>query len=78
MSADAIRLGVRQARLHGRFEIASERPRVILDVAHNPQAMAGLAGNLEAMPCAGKTLAVVGMLADKDYRWCACRAGGKS
>ena len=77
VSADAIRLGVRQARLHGRFEIASERPRVILDVAHNPQAMAGLARNLEAMPCAGKTLAVVGMLADKDIAGALATLAGK-
>ncbi len=62
----AIETGLRTVRLAGRFEIIGEHPCVIVDVAHNPQAAAGLAENLEAMPCAGKTLAVVGMLADKD------------
>ncbi|WP_245715524.1 bifunctional tetrahydrofolate synthase/dihydrofolate synthase [Propionivibrio dicarboxylicus] len=62
----AVETGLRAVRLTGRFDIIGEHPRVIVDVAHNPQATAGLAENLDALPCAGKTLAVVGMLADKD------------
>jgi dihydrofolate synthase/folylpolyglutamate synthase len=41
------------------------RPQVVLDVAHNPQAARVLAESLESMPAA-RTLAVFGMLADKD------------
>lgn len=52
--------------LAGRFQQVSERPQIILDVAHNPQAALSLAGNLRKSPCKGKTLAVFGMLADKD------------
>ena len=37
-----------------------------LDVAHNPDGAAVLAGALAASPAAGRTLAVIGMLADKD------------
>jgi len=68
-SAPAIHRGLVEIDLPGRFQILPRRPSspvVILDVAHNPQAVATLAGNLAAMgPCA-QTIAVVGMLADKD------------
>jgi dihydrofolate synthase/folylpolyglutamate synthase len=37
-----------------------------VDVAHNPQAAESLAHNLQSTPCTGRTLAVIGMLADKD------------
>jgi dihydrofolate synthase/folylpolyglutamate synthase len=39
---------------------------VIVDVAHNPHAAKSLAQNLKSTACVGKTLAVFGMLADKD------------
>jgi dihydrofolate synthase/folylpolyglutamate synthase len=35
-------------------------------VAHNPAAAATLAANLRALPVSGRTLAVCGMLGDKD------------
>ncbi len=38
----------------------------ILDVAHNPEAARMLAAQLAARPCAGRTIAVCGILADKD------------
>ncbi len=38
----------------------------ILDVAHNPAAARALAANLQSMRGAGRTIAVCGMLADKD------------
>jgi dihydrofolate synthase/folylpolyglutamate synthase len=66
VSSPAIRDGLRQVRLAGRFQRLRERPAVVLDVAHNPQAVACLADNLAAMGAFRRTLAVVGMLADKD------------
>jgi dihydrofolate synthase/folylpolyglutamate synthase len=62
----AIRGGLDGVRLMGRFQRVSERPAVILDVAHNPQAVSCLADNLAAMGAFRRTLAVAGMLADKD------------
>ena len=35
-------------------------------MAHNPHAATSLAQNLQSTPCAGRTLAVFAMLADKD------------
>ncbi len=54
------------AILPGRFQIVSESPRLILDVAHNPHAAAYLAGRLKSLPKTGRVLAVIGMLHDKD------------
>jgi dihydrofolate synthase / folylpolyglutamate synthase len=68
LSRAAIDAGLRSVRLAGRFQRVSD-PRGfewILDVAHNPAAAATLADNLRALPVTGRTLAVCGMLGDKD------------
>ena len=62
---DAIRRGLRMAFLPGRFQVLREQPLTIVDVAHNAQAAAALAAQLRAQPCAGRTHAVIAMLADK-------------
>jgi len=66
VSEQAIRDGIERAILPGRFQIVSDSPRLILDVAHNPHAAGYLAGRLAALPKSGRVLAVVGMLHDKD------------
>jgi len=64
---DAIRTGLQQASLPGRFQRVSTSPRLILDVAHNPHAAGYLAGKLSDLPRqGGKVRAVIGMLLDKD------------
>lgn len=62
----AVRVGLLQASLPGRFQILPGQPAVILDVAHNPHAAAVLAQNLDNMGFHPYTHAVVGMLNDKD------------
>jgi dihydrofolate synthase/folylpolyglutamate synthase len=57
-----------QVSLPGRFQIVPGAVEWILDVAHNAPAAARLAAELAARPCAGRTLAVAGILADKDAR----------
>ena len=57
---------LRVVTLMGRFYQVTESPTIIVDVAHNPQAAKSLAHNLQKTPCAGRTLAVFAMLADKD------------
>lgn len=66
LSEKAIRFAIERATLPGRFQIISESPRVILDVAHNPHAASYLAQRLAALPKQGRLLAVIGMLHDKD------------
>ena len=67
VSAQAIARGIGAVRLEGRFQvIATAGLEWILDVAHNPDAARVLAMNLATRPIAGRTLAVCGILADKD------------
>ena len=67
ISSDAVARGLRAVHLEGRFQsVAAAGVEWILDVAHNPDAARVLAANLEARPVAGRTLAVCGILADKD------------
>jgi len=61
-----VRRGLAEVTLPGRFQVLPGRPQVILDVAHNPQAAAVLAENLAASGFAPETIAVCGMLGDKD------------
>jgi dihydrofolate synthase/folylpolyglutamate synthase len=64
-AVDAIKQGLRDVRLPGRFQIIRQQPAVIVDVAHNLQAAESLLSQLKAHDCAGRTRAVVAMLADK-------------
>ncbi|MGG4774681.1 bifunctional tetrahydrofolate synthase/dihydrofolate synthase [Alcaligenaceae bacterium 429] len=66
VSAQAVRSGLNRASIPGRLQILPGEPLVVLDVAHNPHAAGALAQNLDQMPCTGRTLAVLGMLNDKD------------
>lgn len=64
LSQDAIRRGLHDVRLAGRFQVIPGEVPVIHDVAHNPQAAQVLAENLAHWP-GGAVHAVVAMLADK-------------
>lgn len=69
LSLDDIRSGINKAALPGRFECVQKPVPIIFDVAHNPQATRYLAEKLQKTTHAGcRTLAVVGMLQDKDIR----------
>jgi dihydrofolate synthase/folylpolyglutamate synthase len=61
-----IKAGLLQASLQGRFQKISDKPQVIVDVAHNPHAAQSLAQNLRNNAASGRTIAVFAMLADKD------------
>jgi len=66
LGAGAVRDGLVSVSLPGRFTVLPGRPAIVLDVAHNPHAARALAGALGAMSFHPQTIAVVGMLADKD------------
>jgi len=61
-----VRRGLAEVTLPGRFQVLPGRPQIILDVAHNPEAAAVLAENLTTSGFARETIAVLGMLRDKD------------
>ena len=64
--AAAIRRGLAATVLPGRFQVIPGPIEWILDVAHNPAGAATLALHLAERPSNGRTLAVCGILADKD------------
>jgi dihydrofolate synthase/folylpolyglutamate synthase len=61
-----IAAGLRAVTLPGRFQIIAGAVEWIVDVAHNEAAARVLAAALSQRACTGRTLAVAGMLADKD------------
>ena len=68
LTRQTIERGLREVQLLGRFQRVSTADGIewIFDVAHNPDAASVLAANLARHPARGRTLAVCGMLADKD------------
>ena len=66
VTAQAVRNGLAMVELPGRFQIVPGQPTLVLDVAHNPHAVAALAANLDAMGYFATTHAVFGAMADKD------------
>src|SRR5260364_52519 len=66
VSARDIRLGLANIHLPGRFQVLPGRPTVVLDVAHNPHAVAALTHNLDQMGFFPETYAVFGAMRDKD------------
>jgi dihydrofolate synthase/folylpolyglutamate synthase len=64
---EALALALAGVVLPGRLQsILSDGVEWLFDVAHNPAAARVLAAELEAKPVQGRTLAIVGMMADKD------------
>jgi dihydrofolate synthase/folylpolyglutamate synthase len=66
ISAQAVRNGLATVELQGRFQIVPGQPVLVLDVAHNPHAVATLALNLDQMGFYPRTHAVFGAMRDKD------------
>lgn len=68
LAREAVERGLREVRLPGRFQrvMADNGIEWVFDVAHNPDAAAVLAASLGRHPAPGRTLAVCGMLSDKD------------
>ena len=66
ITAQAVRQGLATVDLPGRFQIVPGQPALVLDVAHNPQAVSALALNLDQMGYFPRTHAVFGAMRDKD------------
>ena len=64
---EALHIGLRTTRVSGRFEQMSDEPKVIFDVAHNPQSCRWLASQLENLVIPGRVHAVCGMLSNKAF-----------
>jgi dihydrofolate synthase/folylpolyglutamate synthase len=66
LSVGEIKRGLALATLPGRLQVLPGRPSIVLDVAHNPHAARALAQALGDMGFFENTLAVFGILGDKD------------
>ena len=75
VTAQAVRNGLAMVELPGRFQIVPGQPALVLDVAHNPHAVAALSENLDAMGFYPTTHAVFGAMADKDLASMLARVG---
>lgn len=67
VSDAAIREGLASARFPGRMEIVGRDPLVLLDGAHNPQKIAGLASDVAQITEGRRLIAVFGVLESKRY-----------
>lgn len=68
LTPDHLSASLRAVRVSGRLQHINCEPEVIVDVAHNPQAAGVLGQFLAANPGSGRTLAICGMLKDKDVQ----------
>jgi dihydrofolate synthase/folylpolyglutamate synthase len=66
LPVQAVRQGLASVQLPGRFQIVPGQPALVLDVAHNPHAVAALAANLDQMGFFPRTHVVFGAMRDKD------------
>ena len=66
LTKDVVSTALRSVKLAGRFHTVPGPVEWILDVAHNEPAARVFADHLAAHPSQGRTLAVVGILGDKD------------
>jgi dihydrofolate synthase/folylpolyglutamate synthase len=65
LSSATVAQALRAVRIRGRFQVVPGDIDWVLDVAHNVPAAEGLRGNLATLP-SKRTIAVCGVLADKD------------
>jgi dihydrofolate synthase/folylpolyglutamate synthase len=69
ITRDALKKGIRQTELHGRFEVIGRKPLIIFDGAHNPDSFAALDNNLEHLDIRNFYL-IFGTSRDKDFNYC--------
>jgi dihydrofolate synthase/folylpolyglutamate synthase len=66
VSETAVRQGLLNARMIGRFDLVSQDPVVILDGAHNPQGVESLYESIKQLYPVKSVIAVIGVLKDKN------------
>ena len=66
---EAVERGLAEVKWHGRFELLSSDPVIIIDGAHNPDGIACAAQSIRQYFCENKVLLLMGVMADKEYRF---------
>ena len=67
---EAVQRGLSNTHFVGRMQTVGERPRCIIDGAHNPEKIESLCKALDSLYPGRRIVAVMGMKADKDYLTC--------
>ena len=67
ITEEQIRDGLKNVTWPGRFDIVSREPLFIIDGGHNPQCIEALVKNIQDYLTDRRVIALVGVLADKDY-----------
>ena len=67
ITEEHIRDGLATVSWPGRFDIVSRKPLFIIDGGHNPQCIEALVKNIRDYLAGRRVIALVGVLADKDY-----------
>ena len=67
ITEEHIRQGMKEVSWPGRFVIVSRDPLFIIDGGHNPQCIEALVKNIRDYLAGRRVIALVGVLADKDY-----------
>lgn len=70
ISDTAMQQGFAAAGWPGRLELMNSNPVVLLDAAHNPDGAGALADALDSLFPDKSIVAVIGMMADKDWKKC--------
>jgi dihydrofolate synthase/folylpolyglutamate synthase len=68
ITGETIRKGLRGAKWPGRMEIVNQKPLVIIDGAHNTEAIEALAKNLSVYFTGKKKILIMGVMRDKEYK----------
>lgn len=68
INANQIKSGMLQTALTGRFQVLAGAPQVVLDVAHNPQAVGIMLKSMLKLPFTKHNIAVFGVASDKDWQ----------
>jgi dihydrofolate synthase/folylpolyglutamate synthase len=68
VSREALRAGLADLMVPGRYQILSRNPLIIFDPAHNPEAIHELVRTLQEQYPGKKFIAVLSFMRDKEYR----------
>lgn len=76
ISDEAVAVGLKNVRWHGRFEVLCKDPLIVYDGSHNPAGIACAAESIGRYFGGGKVVLLIGVMADKDYHLYADMLGG--
>lgn len=68
LSVAQIKSGLLQTSLIGRFQVMPGIPQIVLDTAHNPEAIEVMCYNMLKLPFAKRNFALFGIADDKDWQ----------